>query len=109
MPTTKIENRPLQQLMLHNNTTMSSSIDPVVAVGIDVGSSYSRVAVATAASSSESTSQARVISNTLGHFETRSMTTREQQDNDAYIHGNAALLNFGKGKEGYPKYPRNGE
>jgi molecular chaperone DnaK (HSP70) len=68
---------------------MSSSTDTLVAVGMDIGSSYSRVAVAT----SESINQARIISNTLGHFETRSITTLEQHDsqNPQYIHGDAAL------------------
>ncbi len=79
---------------------MSSSTDILVAVGMDIGSSYSRVAVAT----SESTNQARIISNTLGHFETRSITTLEQHDsqNAQYVHGDAALRILEKEKKPTP-------
>lgn len=53
-----------------------------VAVGIDVGSSQSRVAVCS------SSAAPRVVSNTLGHRSTLSMTTLEDTH---YVHGEAAL------------------
>lgn len=65
----------------------------VVAVGIDIGSSQSRVAVC----SSSSENAARVVSNTLGHRSTLSMTTVEEANQ--YIHGEAALRLLQKEKK----------
>lgn len=73
-----------------------STDNTTVAVGIDVGSRLSRVAVCS--SSAEST--ARVVSNTNGHRSTLSMTTLEQDRH--FVHGEAALRLLEKEKKPTP-------